>query len=136
MIAPCPGLCIDSGLGATRRFYQGRFENAAVKGDYVAAFIDYVGLELLIPQDSGDLGVEVAMAAILGGKLAKLLNKRAGDLITGTLRRSKSYRSEVEDLTYGEIVELARGKGRRAARAEGGFTGRLRRVLKPTPPDR
>jgi hypothetical protein len=44
----------------------------AVQGNYLAAFIDYVGLELLIPESGGELGAEVLMSVVPYGKLGRL----------------------------------------------------------------
>jgi hypothetical protein len=84
------------GIAWTRDYYQNRFEQMAVEGNNLAAFIDYVGLDMFIPKDTSDLGVDLAMAVIPGGKL----EKKAGDLIAGSLKRSKSFRSELAELTY------------------------------------
>jgi hypothetical protein len=44
----------------------------AVEGNYIAAFIDYVGLELVIPEDSGQLGTDVLLTVVPFGKAGKL----------------------------------------------------------------
>ncbi len=53
----------------------------------------------------------VAMVPLGPGGLTGSLSRKAGDLISGTLKRSPSYRSELADKTYAEILKLARGKG-------------------------
>jgi RHS repeat-associated protein len=63
---------LDGGLGGLRNYYQRRFEEMAVQGNYLAAFIDYVGLELLIPETGGELGAEVLMSVVPYGKLGRL----------------------------------------------------------------
>jgi RHS repeat-associated protein len=68
----------DRGLGWSRNYYQNRFDQMAVEGNHLAAFIDYLGLELVIPKDSSDLGMELAMAMVPGGKLGKGFLKGPG----------------------------------------------------------
>jgi hypothetical protein len=52
------------------------------------------------------------------GKLTGLGARRVGDLISGSLKRSSSYRSELADKTYQEIVDLARSNGPQAEAAK------------------
>jgi hypothetical protein len=40
-----------------------------------------------------------------------MAKKPAGSLIRGFLKKSKSYRSELETQTYEEIVRMSQGKG-------------------------
>lgn len=54
-------------LDSLRDYYQNRFEQMAVEGHYLAAAIDYIGLELLIPKSNAELGVNIALAAVPGG---------------------------------------------------------------------
>ena len=54
-------------LGSVRGYYQQRFENAAVNGHYLAATIDYVGLELFIPETWEEAAFDLAMTAIFAG---------------------------------------------------------------------
>jgi hypothetical protein len=53
----------------------------------------------------------VGPGGIGGGLRAGLLGKKAGDLISGSLKRSPSFRSELADKTYQEILQMARGRG-------------------------
>ncbi|MFL6194034.1 MAG: RHS repeat-associated core domain-containing protein [Thermoanaerobaculia bacterium] len=60
------GLSADSLIGGIRGYYQDRFEKQALDENYLAALIDYIGLELVIPQDGSDLGIQLGMALIPG----------------------------------------------------------------------
>ncbi len=70
-----PSDSIDQLIQRIRGAYQDRFEQMAVEGNYTAALIDYVGLELVIPESGSDLGMEVAMTIIPGGRLGRGLLK-------------------------------------------------------------
>lgn len=100
-----------------RDSYQEQFEYHAVEGNYAAAYIDYFGLAYILPESEKELGLELAMAALPGGKLAKIAKKPARELISGGLKRSKSYREELANSTYEEILRLANGKGEGAQAA-------------------
>lgn len=47
------------------------------------------------------------------------LSKKADDLISGSLKRSRSYRSELAQKTYREILELAKKGGAEGKAAKG-----------------
>jgi RHS repeat-associated protein len=66
---------IDRGLQSTRSYYQRRFEQQVAQGNEVAAFIDFMGLELLFPENCDELGGEIVLSMLPGGKLAKGLTK-------------------------------------------------------------
>jgi hypothetical protein len=63
----------DRGVRWVREYYQNRFEQMVAEDNLVAAFIDFVGLELVIPQDGADLGAQAAMMFVPEIKLAKNL---------------------------------------------------------------
>jgi hypothetical protein len=48
----------------------------------------------------------------------KRLMTKAGDLIKGSLKKSRSYHSELEGKTYEQILADAKGKGDLAKRAQ------------------
>jgi RHS repeat-associated protein len=52
------------------------------------------------------------------GLRADILGQRAASLISGSLKRSPSYRSELADRTYQEIIRMARGRGPEAQAAK------------------
>jgi hypothetical protein len=54
-----------------RNYYERRFEQMAVQGNYVAAAIDFVGLQIALPEDNGDLGMEVALVFIPSGRILR-----------------------------------------------------------------
>jgi hypothetical protein len=114
-----PSDAVDQLIQTIRGAYQDRFEQMAIEGNYTAAFIDYIGLELVIPENASPL--ELGMAVIPHGKLAKLakLGKPAEQLIHATLKRSPSYKSELARETYGKIIEISKGKGPLAHAAKG-----------------
>jgi hypothetical protein len=66
---------IDRGLQSTRSYYQRRFEQQVAQGNDIAAFIDFMGLELLFPENSDELGGEIVLSMLPGGKVAKGLTK-------------------------------------------------------------
>jgi hypothetical protein len=105
----------QSPWASLRSYYDERFELNAVEDNLTAAVIDYVALELILPRDTTDAGVQLAFAFVPEAKLAQ----KAGALIRGSLKASRSYRSELADLTYSEILRLAAEKGptSQAARA-------------------
>jgi len=100
---------VDAGISRLRTLYQDSFDRNAVAGgdNYAIAALDFMALELLLPKDSGDAGVALAMAAIP----EVTLGKKAIELISGKLKRSASFRSELAEKTYAEILKLAKGKG-------------------------
>lgn len=63
---------LNSEIGGIRNFYQRRFEDMAVQGNNMAAFIDFVGLQLLIPESGEQLGGEILMSVVPYGKVGKL----------------------------------------------------------------
>jgi RHS repeat-associated protein len=66
---------LDSAISFLRGYTQNRFEQMAVEGNNLAALVDYIGLELILPEDSSDLGMDLAMMMIPAGKLGKGLLK-------------------------------------------------------------
>jgi hypothetical protein len=76
-LAATPG----TGVGPLREYYERRFEQMAVQGNYVAAAIDFVGLQIALPESNGDLGMEVAMSFL---PLGRVLNVAGG---TATVRQ-------------------------------------------------
>jgi RHS repeat-associated protein len=111
----------SSGVSPLRDYYQLRFEAMAAQGETVAAFIDFLALEFLIPESDSAAGFQVMMSVVPIGRLGKLTGlgaRRVGDLISGSLKRSSSYRSELADKTYQEIVDLARSNGPQAEAAK------------------
>jgi len=106
---------LERAIQNVRAYYQNRFEANAGNGEDTAAFIDYVGLELVIPQDSADAGVQLGMAFIPEIKLGTV----ADELIHASLKRSKSYRGELASKTYKEILDLAKKKGIEGKLAKG-----------------
>lgn len=94
-----------------RDSYEYRFEYNAANDYTTAAFIDLIGLELILPEDGADLGISVAMTLIPPLRGGRLGTKAARELIPGSLRRLKSYHEELADHTYDEIVRLSKGKG-------------------------
>lgn len=117
-------------LSSLRSYYDERFELNAVEDNVTAAVIDYVALELVLPRDATDAGVQLAFAFIPEAKLAQ----KAGALIRGSLKASRSYRSELADLTYREILRLAAEKGptSQAARAMKKLIENTERLLEKT----
>jgi RHS repeat-associated protein len=106
----------DPAVRLLRAYYQDRFEQLAAQGDilaYIAAGIDYLGLAIL-PESGTEAEVLVAMAVVPELEL----EKTAEELIRGSLKASKSFRSELAAKTGREIFELAKKKGpqRQAAR--------------------
>jgi RHS repeat-associated protein len=65
------GFSLDHSLKMSREFYQNRFDQMAGQGNNLAALIDYVGLEFVLPQDSLDLALQ-GVIMVLGPEL-KLL---------------------------------------------------------------
>jgi RHS repeat-associated protein len=70
----------------------------------------------------GDIAQLEGLAQATGNPAAKAaikrLNTKAIDLIKGQLRRSKSYCSELEEKSMAELIQLAKGKGDTANRAD------------------
>jgi len=62
---------------------------------------------LVLPQDSRDAFTQLAAAFIPEFKLSKT----AEQLISGSLKRSSSFRSELASKTYREILTLAKENG-------------------------
>ncbi len=66
---------VDQLVRDVRAHYQNRFEQQAVAGNHFAAYIDYFGLEYILPQSGDDLAFEAAMTFIPGGRAARGLTK-------------------------------------------------------------
>jgi RHS repeat-associated protein len=71
---------IDVRIRSVRAFYEDRFEQMAVQGNYLAAAIDYLGLRWALPSSGRDLAFQGAMMFLpelkLGGKIMGQLTKR------------------------------------------------------------
>ncbi len=92
-------------------FYQGNFEKYAVEGNNGLAFMNFAVNDLFVPDSQAELGVELAMAFIPGGKIGKAVGKAGKGLFKGSdaLRRhNKVVRDIVTklDLTPAEQRRL------------------------------
>jgi RHS repeat-associated protein len=101
----------DDLVSYIRDSYEYRSEYNAANDYTTAAFIDLVGLELILPEDGADLGISVAMTVIPPLRGGRLGTKTARELIPASLRRLKSYHEELADHAYDEIVRLSKGRG-------------------------
>ncbi|QQR75597.1 MAG: RHS repeat-associated core domain-containing protein [Holophagales bacterium] len=65
----------SEGVGPLRSAYQLRFEEMAVEGNYLAAAVDFIGLEFFIPESNGDLGFDLGATLLPFGRVGKGLTK-------------------------------------------------------------
>jgi RHS repeat-associated protein len=55
---------LDRGIARLRSYYENRFDQMAVEGNNLSALIDYIGLDMVIPKDKGDLVIQLGIAII------------------------------------------------------------------------
>jgi hypothetical protein len=75
-------------------FYQGNFEQYAVEGNNILAFLNFGIDYLFVPESQAELGIELAMAVVPAGKVGKLakLVKKPGKL--GVFKGTDALRRE------------------------------------------
>jgi hypothetical protein len=126
---------LSTGFGAldvyrAQDFYQGNFDRYAVEGNTALAFLNFAVDELFVPDSQAELGVELAMVFIPGGKIGKIAGKAGKGLFKSAdaLRRHNKVVRDVvthlkltrkqqrilhdaitkQDMGYHEILQLAR----------------------------
>jgi len=62
---PTGSSALDRIIGGARGYYQNRLDQMAVDGNYAAAFVDWFGLEFVLPQNAKDLGVQAVLMVLL-----------------------------------------------------------------------
>jgi RHS repeat-associated protein len=113
-------------LNSVRTHIEDRFEKAAVRGHYVAAAIDYLGLEIVIPEDETDAGMELGLAFLPGGKLSKeVLTSKSSRQLGGTLTRKLFGKGGT--LNRGQNLRIGFGRrgGNRVFRIAGRWVQRV-----------